>query len=55
MKRALVWTIIVVSNVLVLWLFARLLDNGNLWTSLMYVIGPLVFSLPWYVIQGKQK
>lgn len=55
MKRTLCWIIILASNALVLWLFVRLLGSGNLWTSLMYVIGPVVFSLPWYVILGEQK
>lgn len=49
-KKVLCSLAIVVSTVVVLALCVRLLDSRNPYMLSMYVIAPVIFSLPWFVI-----
>lgn len=54
-KAALCWFAILLSNVLVLALLAELTQPSPLSMATMFLLGPLVFGLPWFVMLQRER
>lgn len=53
-KRALCWICVVLSNLVVVILMLRVVRFDNVFTGAILLLGPLIFTMPWLVIQRSE-